>query len=100
MKIDFGDIYTTAMQNRKKGYESVKNTQENKDLQNSQHLQKMSDEIKNISETKEILISEGMFDNRVFPCEIVSGSDSEAFKYEKEEIEEVKENLEKMENFA
>jgi len=87
MKIDFGDIYITAMQNREKGSKSVKatpdgklvkiskNIQENedpKDLQNSQSLQKISDEIEIISETKEILVSEGMFDNRVFPCEIVS----------------------------
>jgi hypothetical protein len=100
------------MQNRKKGCKSVKatpdgklvkiskNTQENKDLQNSQSLQKISDEIKNISETKEILVSEGMFDNRVLPGEIISGSDAEAFQYENEEIKEVDGNLENLENFA
>lgn len=81
---------------KKKIKQKPENTQENKDLKNLQNLQKISNEIKNISETKEILVSEGMFDNRVFPGEIVSGSDAEAFKYEKEEIEEVKKNLEKL----
>jgi hypothetical protein len=84
------------MSSKKKIEQTPKNTRKNNNSEDSQDLQKISDEIKNISETKEILVYEGMFDNRVLPCEIVSGSDAEAFKYEKEEIEEFYENLEKI----
>ena len=88
------------MSSKKKIEQTPKNTRKNNNSEDSQDLQKISDEIKNISETKEILVYEGMFDNRVFPGEIVSGSDAEAFQYENEEIEEVNGNLENLENFA
>jgi hypothetical protein len=91
---------SNKMSPKEKIEQNLQISQENKDLQNFQSLQKISDEIEIISETKEILVSGGMFDNRVYPCEIVSGSDAEAFRYEKEEIEEVNENLENLENLA